>query len=51
MYELPHQLPNDYVPTKEKKKKRKRDLGNLKKIPEMLGFDGEFPAVNPKAKF
>ena len=47
MYELPHQLPNDYVPTQEKKK----DLGNLKKIPEMLGFDGEFPAVNPRAKF
>ena len=50
MYELPDQLPNDYVPKKEKKKKKK-DLGNLKKIPEMLGFDGEFPAVNPKAKF
>ena len=26
-------------------------LGNFKKIPEMLGFDGEYPAVHPKAKF
>ena len=28
-----------------------RKLGNLKKIAEMLGFDGECPAVQPKAKF
>ena len=28
-----------------------RKLGNFKKIPEMLGFDGEFPIVRPKAKF
>ena len=26
-------------------------LGNFKKIPEMFGFDGEYPAVQPKAKF
>ena len=26
-------------------------LGNFKKIPEMLGFDGEYPAVHPKARF
>ena len=28
-----------------------RKLGNFKKIPEILGFDGEYPAVNPNAKF
>ena len=28
-----------------------RKLGNFNKIPEMLGFDGEYPAVHPKAKF
>ena len=26
-------------------------LKNFKKIPEMLGFDGEYPAGGPKAKF
>ena len=38
MYELPNDL-------------RLRKLGNFKKIPEMLGFDGKYPAVQPKAKF
>ena len=28
-----------------------RKLGNFQKIPEMLGFDSEYPAVQPKAKF
>ena len=28
-----------------------RKLGNFKKIPEILGFDGKYPAVQPKAKF
>ena len=28
-----------------------RKLKNFKKTPEMLGFDGEYPAVKPKAKF
>ena len=27
-----------------------RKLGNFKKITEMLGFDGKYPAVHPKAK-
>ena len=27
-----------------------RKLGNFKKIPEMLGFDGDYPAAHPKAK-
>ena len=27
------------------------DLGNFKKIPEMLGFDGEHLAGHPEAKF
>ena len=27
-----------------------RKLGNFKKIHEILGFDGEFPVVHPKAK-
>ena len=28
-----------------------RKLGNLKKIPEILGIDGEYPTVQPKSKF
>ena len=28
-----------------------RKLGDFKKIPEMQGFDGEYPTVQPKAKF
>ena len=28
-----------------------RKLGNFKKILEMLGFDGVYPAVHPRAKF
>ena len=28
-----------------------RKLGNFKEIPEMLGFDGEYTNVHPKAKF
>ena len=27
-----------------------KKLGNFKKISEMLGFDGEYPAAHPKAK-
>ena len=27
-----------------------RKLGNFKKIPEMLGFDGDYSAAHPKAK-
>ena len=58
MYELPHELPNlngifaaegAFVPTQEKKNLGK--LGNFKKILETPGFDGEYPAVHPKAKF
>ena len=30
---------------------RFRKLGNFKKTPEMRGFDGEYPAIHPKAKF
>ena len=30
---------------------RLRKLGNFQKIPEMLGFDGEYPVLQPKAKF
>ena len=33
------------------KTKYLRKLGNFKKIPQMLGFDGEYPAVPLKAKF
>ena len=40
MYELFHELPNDL-----------RKLENLKKVPEMLGFHGEYSAVHPKVKF
>ena len=28
-----------------------RKLGDFKKVPEMLGFDIEFPALHAKAKF
>ena len=28
-----------------------RKLGKFEKIPEILGFDGEYPAAHPKAKF
>ena len=31
-----------------KKKKEIRKLGTFKKIPEMFGFDDEYPAVHPK---
>ena len=46
MYELPHELPNDLRNLKK--------LGNFNKmteITEMLGFGGEYPAIQPKAKF
>ena len=36
MYQLPHVLLNDL---------------RLKKIPEMLWYVGEYPAVHPNAKF
>ena len=42
MYELPHELPNDL---------RLRKLVNFKKIPAILGFDGEYPGFHPKVKF
>ena len=28
-----------------------RKFGNFQKILEMLGFDGKYPAIQPKAKF
>ena len=37
--------------TEPLKTKDLRKLGNFKKIPEMPEFDGEYPAVHPKAKF
>ena len=33
------------------KTKEIRNLGNFKKISEMPGFYGEYPAANPKAMF
>ena len=42
MYELPDELPNDL---------RLKKLGNFKKIFEMFGFDCDYAAVHPKAKF
>ena len=56
MYELLHELPNDlrlriilvagqaFISTQEK------DLGSFNKILEMLGSDGEYHAIHPKAK-
>ena len=40
MYELPHELSNDF-----------RKLRNFKKIFEIFGFDGEYLVEHPKAKF
>ena len=60
MHELPHELPNKAFsplgglscPHKKKKKTLDfRKLGTFKEILEMLGFDGEYPAVHLKAKF
>ena len=45
MYELPHELPNDL------RLKVLRKIRNCKRIPEMLGFNGEYTAGHPKAKF
>ena len=54
---MPHELLNDhgifadggaFVSTQEKEKKRFSKLGNFKKIPEILGFDGEYPVRNCK---
>ena len=42
MCELPHELPNDL---------KLRKSRNFKKIPEVLGVDGKYPTVRPKAKF
>ena len=51
-----HHRVNARVPSRvaERLKERLKDLrklGNCKKIPEMLGFDGEYPAVHPRSKF
>ena len=42
---MPHELPNDL------RLKDLRKLGNFKKIPEMLGLDGEYSVVHLIAKF
>ena len=45
MYELPHEYPNNL---------RLRILGNLehlKKVTELVGFDAEYTACHPNAKF
>ena len=39
MYELPHEWPNDL---------RLRKLGQFKEIPEILGFDDEYPMGHQK---
>ena len=44
-----HQKVNVRVAERLKTEDRKK-LGNFKKIPEMLGLDGEYPAVQRKAK-
>ena len=44
-----HQKMNVRVATRDVE--RPRELGNLKKMPEMLGFDGEYPGDHPKGKF
>ena len=43
MYEFLHLLPNDL--------EFKTLVRNIKKIPDMLVFDGKYPVVYPKAKF
>ena len=47
MYELPHELPKDL----RRFPKDLRKLVNFRKIPEMLVFDGKYPAVQPIGKF
>ena len=47
MYEFPHDLPNDLRRFPEDLRK----LVDFRKIPEMLVFDGKYPAVQPIAKF
>ena len=42
MFELPRELPNDL---------RLKKLGNFNKDSEMLGFDGDYPAVHLNPKF
>ena len=52
--ELDHQKVNVRVASQAAKGFKTKDLrksGNSKKIPEILGFDGKYPAVHPKAKF
>ena len=47
MYKLPHELQN-YL---RRFPKDLRKLVNFRKIPEMLVFDGKYPAVQQIAKF
>ena len=49
-----HQKGNVRVASRVVERLKTKDLsklGNFKEIPEMLGFDGEYPAVHLKAKF
>ena len=48
-----HQKVHVRVASRVAERLKTRDLtklGNFKKISEMLGFDGEYPAIHPKAK-
>ena len=47
MYELPQELPNGL----RRFPKDLRKLVNFRKIPQILVFDGKYPAVQPKTKF
>ena len=49
-----HQKVNVRVASRIAEQVKTQDLRksvNFKKIPETLGFDGEYPVVHPKAKF
>ena len=62
MYKLPQELPNDLrhahgmfadgrAESPHKKTKRPMKLENFKKIPEVIGFHGEYPVVHPVLEF
>ena len=46
-----HQKVNVRVASRVAERLKELNLGNLKKIPEMLGFNGNYPAVHLKAEF
>ena len=46
-----HQKVSARVAERVAERLKTLDLRKFQENPEMLGFDGEYPAVQPKAKF